>query len=158
MHSLSFFCEPVHCLLTTSYLAGSASFRTSTDLSGADGEPDQDVCGVPASGSKRLRQVTMMEGFGRAKKEEIDRAVADFFYANGIAFNVARSPYWSRMIDAISKAGIHYKAPSSEALRTSLLVDASRRVVSHVLLLHTCTCIHVVLLPLYTNTPAPAYL
>jgi hypothetical protein len=82
---------------------------------------------VPA---KRLRQESLQESFKKCRKQELDRAVADFFYANGIAFNVARNQYFQSMVQALVSANQNYVAPTSEKLRTCLLVDANHRVVS----------------------------
>ncbi|KAH7293732.1 hypothetical protein KP509_28G039600 [Ceratopteris richardii] len=53
--------------------------------------------------------------------EEVDTAVACFFYHDHIAFNAARSPYFRDMVKKIGEYGPHYVPPSSENLRTILL-------------------------------------
>lgn len=93
---------------------------------------------VDPAPAKRQRQTTLDESFSKNKKQDLDRAVADFFYSNGISFNVARSKHFKDMILAVSRAGCTYQPPGSERLRTSLLQDASARVVSHYLL--ACAC------------------
>jgi hypothetical protein len=37
--------------------------------------------------------------------------VAQFFYVNGISFNVAKSPYFKRMVEALKCAPAGYKPP-----------------------------------------------
>lgn len=61
------------------------------------------------------------------QSEKADMAIAMCFYENGLAFNLARSPSFKEMVDAIAEAGSDkfskaaWKPPSSEALRTTLL-------------------------------------
>jgi hypothetical protein len=55
------------------------------------------------------------------KSEEADFALAMSFYANGIPFNVARSPEFKYGIKKVAEAGEGYKPPGSEKLRSSLL-------------------------------------
>jgi hypothetical protein len=67
------------------------------------------------------QQSTIHSAFNRADKSEVDRKVAQFFYANGIPFNVARNPFWKEAVEAIASAGKRYTPPASEQLRTNLL-------------------------------------
>ena len=60
------------------------------------------------------------------QKQEVDRAIAMCFYANGIPFNVARSRYWKRAVKKISSYGAGYIPPGYDRLRTDLL-DTVRR-------------------------------
>eukprot|EP01018_Ginkgo_biloba_P032322 Gb_32267 [translate_table: standard] len=55
------------------------------------------------------------------EKQHVDDAMGDFFFANGIPFNVARSPYFCNMMQQVVEFGKGYKPPSSEALRTTIL-------------------------------------
>eukprot|EP00253_Pinus_taeda_P002771 PITA_02771 len=52
------------------------------------------------------------------------KAIANFWYYSDIPFHYARSPYWQAMIDAIAIAGPRFKAPTSESLRTDLLLES----------------------------------
>ncbi len=66
-----------------------------------------------ADSSKRQR--TIGQFFPTtALKAAADSAVADYYYANGLAFNVARSPQLQSMLDAVAAYGPGYKAPTSE--------------------------------------------
>lgn len=109
--------------LTSSSLASSDL----PDLQSSSPAPDNDFH-VPHA--KKLRQDTIPASFQKNKKEDLDRLVADFFYANGIAFNVARSKYFRAMIKGISEAKQVYTPPTSERLRTDLLEESNKRVVS----------------------------
>lgn len=53
-------------------------------------------------------------------KEDIDSKVIRCLCANGIPFNVLRSPYWVEMVSAISKS-LGYTCPSYETSHTVLL-------------------------------------
>eukprot|EP01018_Ginkgo_biloba_P009685 Gb_04628 [translate_table: standard] len=55
------------------------------------------------------------------EKQHIDDVVGDFFFANCIPFNVARSPYFHNIFQQAMEFGKGYKSPSSEALRTTIL-------------------------------------
>eukprot|EP01018_Ginkgo_biloba_P020604 Gb_11453 [translate_table: standard] len=61
------------------------------------------------------------------EKHLVDDAVGYFFYANGIPFNVARSPYFCNMIQQVVDFGKGYKPPSCEALRTTILQRSKER-------------------------------
>ena len=74
---------------------------------------------VAGSSAMQARVPDLMLKFD---KEGKDDAVADFFYANGVAFNVARSPQYSGMFAKVAPA---YKPPTSEDLRGKLLVKVS---------------------------------
>ena len=54
-------------------------------------------------------------------KEDVDKAVGRFFYGCGISFNVARSPYFKEMVNAVGSYGRGYKPPSFHSLGTKLL-------------------------------------
>eukprot|EP01018_Ginkgo_biloba_P032854 Gb_14489 [translate_table: standard] len=59
---------------------------------------------------------------------KVHLAIARFFYANGISFNVARSPYYGEMVKAINGASSGYKPPSLEKLHTTLVNKEKVRV------------------------------
>eukprot|EP01018_Ginkgo_biloba_P008662 Gb_07585 [translate_table: standard] len=80
---------------------------------------------VPKYMSKKRPPVGSVQGiFEIENKFEVDLAIARFF-ANGISFNVARSPYYEEMVKAINGAPRGYKPPSFEKLHTNL-VDKER--------------------------------
>ncbi|KAL3849608.1 hypothetical protein ACJIZ3_011490 [Penstemon smallii] len=54
-------------------------------------------------------------------KDDVDGAVARFFYGNGIPLNVAKSPFWVDMVRAINHAPKGYDPPSAEKIKTTLL-------------------------------------
>eukprot|EP01018_Ginkgo_biloba_P013676 Gb_30773 [translate_table: standard] len=64
---------------------------------------------------------TVQSLFEIENRGEVDLAIARFFYANGISFNVARSPYYGEMVKAIMGAPSGYKPPGFEKLRTTLV-------------------------------------
>lgn len=68
--------------------------------------------------------------------------MADFFYCNGLAFNVVDSQSFKDMVDAIATHGPGYAPPSSFMLRTSLLDESKAAVVERLEVL-----IFLVLLP-----------
>ena len=70
-------------------------------------------------------QTAITQFVNPAAKEAADSAVAEFFFACGLAFNVARSPYFTAMLQATAAAGTGYKPPGSEALRTTQSVKVS---------------------------------
>eukprot|EP01018_Ginkgo_biloba_P017160 Gb_40238 [translate_table: standard] len=64
---------------------------------------------------------TVQSLFEIENKGEVDLAIARFFYANGISFNVARLPYYGEMVKAIQGALSGYKPPGFEKLCTTLV-------------------------------------
>lgn len=59
--------------------------------------------------------------------DNVDSKVLRCLCANGIPFNVLRSPYWEEMVSAISKES-SYKSPSCEKAQTVLLESERNRV------------------------------
>jgi hypothetical protein len=68
----------------------------------------------------------LAKSFGVAQRESVDMEITKFLCANGIPFNVLRSPQFSQMIMAIKNGPKDYKGSSSEKARTTLL-DACKR-------------------------------
>ncbi|MCO5570264.1 hypothetical protein L7F22_023983 [Adiantum nelumboides] len=66
--------------------------------------------------------------FNASCREEVDEAVARCFYACGLSFTLARSPYFSEMVSAIASFGKGYKAPNYQKLRTTLLANEKGRI------------------------------
>jgi hypothetical protein len=63
-------------------------------------------------GTSTLNLLT--KSFRVAQRETIDMAVTKFLYANGIPFNVLRSPQFSEMVITIRNGPKDYKDSSSE--------------------------------------------
>jgi hypothetical protein len=62
------------------------------------------------------------------EKQQVDDAIAEFFYACAIPFNVARNPYFKNAFKKAVAFGKGYVPPGSEALRTTLLKKTKDRV------------------------------
>jgi hypothetical protein len=60
------------------------------------------------------------QAFKMLERELADEAIACCFYANGLPFNLVRSPYWKEMLAASLKAPAHYISPWFEKVRTTL--------------------------------------
>ncbi|KAF8400216.1 hypothetical protein HHK36_013513 [Tetracentron sinense] len=69
----------------------------------------------------------LVRSFKTQEREDIDYKVVRFLCANGIPFNVSRSPYWDEMVSVISTMS-GYKAPSYEKARMVLLDNEKERV------------------------------
>ena len=63
-----------------------------------------------------------MKGLEREARENTCMDIADFFYENGIAFNVASSPSFTKMIRSVGSYGRGLKPPTAYELSTSLLI------------------------------------
>jgi hypothetical protein len=61
----------------------------------------------------------IVQSFGAAERDAVDLKIMKFLAANGISFNVLRSPYYSEMVTAINNAPKGYKGPGSEKARTN---------------------------------------
>ena len=67
--------------------------------------------------------------FQQEEREEVDLTIAFFFYLNFISFNVAWSPLFIEMCQSlIEQAPTGYVPPSSEKVRTTLLVKEKKEV------------------------------
>lgn len=77
---------------------------------------------------KPRMQATLNGMFNATCRENVDEAVARCFYACGLPFLLAKSPYFTEMVYAISAFGKGYKPPSYDKLRTSLLEKEKMRV------------------------------
>jgi len=65
-----------------------------------------------------------------AVSKAADDAVADCFFFNSLAFNVANTRAWEEMVEAIARAGPGYKSPTAFRLRTTLLERSYARVLA----------------------------
>eukprot|EP01018_Ginkgo_biloba_P030225 Gb_17856 [translate_table: standard] len=77
---------------------------------------------------KRPPEGSMQVLFEIENRAEVDLAIARFFYAYGISFNVARSPYYGEMVTTINGALSGYKPPGFEKLCTTLVDKEKARV------------------------------
>jgi hypothetical protein len=75
-----------------------------------------------------VRQTSISTAFSKQDKELTDSAVAQFFYANGISFNVARSPYFKRLVEALKCAPAGYRPSGVNPLRETLLEKETERI------------------------------
>ncbi|XP_057827910.2 uncharacterized protein LOC131039203 [Cryptomeria japonica] len=66
-------------------------------------------------------------GWNNEVHEKTDIAIADFWYFNNIAFNVAENAYWLNLVTAMTVSGKGYKAPSRRDLSGRLLTNAVTR-------------------------------
>jgi hypothetical protein len=73
-------------------------------------------------------QSTLSQVFSKKDKESVDMAAARFFYSNGIPFNVANSPYFTKFVADVAAFGPGYKPPKRDVLRETLLVKEKSRI------------------------------
>ncbi|KAK0605242.1 hypothetical protein LWI29_024514 [Acer saccharum] len=63
-----------------------------------------------------------MKGLEKEARENTCMDIADFFYENGLAFNVASSPSFTKMLRSVGSYGRGLKPPTAYELSTSLLI------------------------------------
>ncbi|KAK9916090.1 hypothetical protein WJX75_008482 [Coccomyxa subellipsoidea] len=80
--------------------------------------------GIP---QKRPRQQDLTPMLLSATKANLDKCVADFFYATATPLHVSRSPHFKSMLEKISLSKGVYRGPAYNALRTDLLSGAVTR-------------------------------
>ncbi|XP_077237071.1 uncharacterized protein LOC143878707 [Tasmannia lanceolata] len=73
-----------------------------------------------ATSSSKVGESPLGKSFRAKDRDNVDHKVVRFFAANGIPFNVLRSPYFQEMIIAANFVP-RYKLPSYEKARTTLL-------------------------------------
>ena len=61
------------------------------------------------------------QAFKMEAREIVDEAIAHCLYANGLPFNLVRSPYWKEMVAAILRVLGDYIIPGFQKVRTTLL-------------------------------------
>lgn len=66
-------------------------------------------------------QATINSIFKKNLREDACLEIASFFYNNAIAFNVAKSEEFSRMLEKVSRHGLGFKPPSYDEIRTKYL-------------------------------------
>jgi len=86
--------------------------------------------GHGGSGSSSLRRRTISDFLDEGSRNDVDSKIYRFLYANGIPFNVLRSPYWHEMVSAINDAPTGYKSPGYDKARTVGL-DHEKAKISH---------------------------
>jgi hypothetical protein len=87
------------------------------------------IGGGSATTRKRHAMGPMDKIFQQERRDELDPTIGFFFYLNFISFNVARSPLFIEMCRCLTQgAPAGYVPPSSERLRTTLLVKEKRQV------------------------------
>ncbi|KAH9292010.1 hypothetical protein KI387_042802, partial [Taxus chinensis] len=64
---------------------------------------------------------TVAELFNVQNKDDADDAIGKLFFACGIPFHVARSPYYKDVVAKITRAGPSYVPPGETKLRTTIL-------------------------------------
>lgn len=76
---------------------------------------------IPATSKNPIEKA-----FGAVERHDVDIAIVRFLCANGVPFNVLRSPEMALMTRGINNAPKDYKHPSADRARTSLLDDCKR--------------------------------
>jgi hypothetical protein len=74
-----------------------------------------------ASGSRKFGAGTVAGMFDAKSKDEIDTAIADFFYGCNIDFSVADHELWRAAVDKIKQAPPSYKPPPKARIGNKLL-------------------------------------
>ena len=98
------------------------SIQTNNSASGA-------MLGGPQTSSQLHASTSQLNNLWDVKGIKISMHLLGFFFANGIAFNVCRSPYWKDMVrDLVNTAPKGYKPPSYEKMRTSVLSEERARI------------------------------
>ena len=59
--------------------------------------------------------------FKMGARDHVDEAIARCLYANGLPFNLVRSPYWKEMMAAIKESPADYTSLGYEKVCTTLL-------------------------------------
>jgi hypothetical protein len=72
----------------------------------------------------------LVEAFAGVERDDVGMKIMLFLCANGIPFNVLRSPQYYEMVAAIQKEPKGYKPPGYEKARTTLLDACKRKVES----------------------------
>ncbi|KAM0918640.1 hypothetical protein ACQ4PT_008727 [Festuca glaucescens] len=78
--------------------------------------------------NKKFSNGPLAEAFAGMERDGVDMHIMMFLCANGIPFNVLRSPQYPEMVAAIQKALKGYKPPAYEKARTTLLDACKRKV------------------------------
>jgi hypothetical protein len=71
--------------------------------------------------TKKRAMGPLETSFQNEARDIADQAIARCVYANGLSFNVVRSPYWQEMVRVVNEAPRGFKGPGYEKIRTTLL-------------------------------------
>ena len=125
------YCTKDNWNATANRLQAHLGHRPSSGVVACPGVPDRVKEQFQLSESAAVGQQTSLTSLVRpAVTKAADDAVADCFFFNSLAFNVANSLAWDEMIEAVARAGPGYKSPSAYRLRTTLLERSHARVVA----------------------------
>jgi len=69
------------------------------------------------------KQVTLSSMFVRKMSDDADKAVARLFYACGIPFSIADSPFFKAAMTAVAKCDSSYKTPNRQRISSQMLAD-----------------------------------
>ncbi|KAK1616373.1 hypothetical protein QYE76_021890 [Lolium multiflorum] len=97
---------------------------------GADEEEESAENGTATAAKPLLDEVILFDAqaFAGMERDGVDMHIMMFLCANGIPFNVLRSPQYPEMVAAIQKAPKGYKPPAYEKARTTLLDACKKKV------------------------------
>lgn len=90
-----------------------------------ENEGDENRSGAGNAETNSTASAPTAMSWPQRKKEDVDEAVARWFFAHLMPFNVSRNPYFKEMIEELAKAERHYVTPSPRRL-TSLLTDGEK--------------------------------
>lgn len=71
--------------------------------------------------NKKPTQTTLNAHWKKNDREEVCMDIARFWYANALAFNCIKCPYFAKMMDSVAKYGIGLKLPSYHEIRNTFL-------------------------------------
>ncbi|KAK1565650.1 hypothetical protein Q3G72_031716 [Acer saccharum] len=112
----------VHCV-TLDSLSKKGSSSGSVTERGIRGPMDRFVMNVENEVVEDLEgNEKGMKGLEKEARENTCMDIADFFYENGLAFNVASSPSFTKMLRSVGSYGRGLKPPTAYELSTSLLI------------------------------------
>ena len=80
------------------------------------------------SGNPKRARGPLEMAFNNDARDIADEAIARCLYANGLSFNVVRSPYWQDMVRKINEAPKGYTGPGYEKVRTTLLTKEVKHI------------------------------
>jgi hypothetical protein len=102
-------------------------------------EPHLHVLILSTPSLPQQMQQRRLEGcLNLAARRAADDAVCDFVYGDGIPLNVARSERFKKLIEKVAAAGPGYVAPGYNAMRTTQLAAAVKRVNAGLLTFNKC--------------------
>ncbi|KAK0577829.1 hypothetical protein LWI29_000872 [Acer saccharum] len=111
-----------HCVTLNSLSKKGSSSGSVTDR-GIRGPMDRFVMNVENEVVEDLEgNEKGMKGLEKEARENTCMDIADFFYENGLAFNVASSPSFTKMLRSVGSYGRGLKPPTAYELSTSLLI------------------------------------